>query len=46
VDVFFSRRIQGKEGEYLLEKQNAEQGLMPLVVDEENVYGYSAENRY
>lgn len=30
----------------MLEKQNAEQGLMPLVIDEENAYGYAAENRY
>lgn len=32
-------------GEDLLEKQNAEQGLMPVVVDEEAAYGYANENR-
>ncbi|MET0165958.1 MAG: Gfo/Idh/MocA family oxidoreductase, partial [Vicinamibacterales bacterium] len=29
--VFFSRRLQGKVDEDLIEKQNAEQGLMPIV---------------
>jgi predicted dehydrogenase len=44
--VFFSRRLQGPEGEDLVEKQNAEQGLMPLVGNEYAEYGYEAENRY
>lgn len=44
--VFMSRRIRGDCGEDLIEKQNAEQGLMPVVVDEEIAYGYSGENRY
>ncbi len=44
--LFFSRKVQGKAGEDLVEKQNAEVGLMPVVVDEEKVYGYEAENRH
>ncbi len=43
--LFFSRRIQGSEGEDLVEKQNAEQGLMPVVGDEAFEYGYEGENR-
>jgi predicted dehydrogenase len=43
--VFLSRRLQGLAGEDLLEKQNAEQGLMPLVGNEYAEYGYEAENR-
>ena len=30
----------------IVEKQNAEQGLMPVVADESGVYGYTAENRH
>ncbi len=43
--VFFSRRLQGEAAEDLLEKQNAEQGLMPVVGNESAEYGYEAENR-
>ncbi|MFN8059506.1 MAG: Gfo/Idh/MocA family oxidoreductase [Vicinamibacterales bacterium] len=43
--VFLSRRLQGMAGEDLLEKQNAEQGLMPLVGNESAEYGYEGENR-
>jgi predicted dehydrogenase len=43
--VFFSRRLQGRTGEDLVEKQNAEQGLMPLVNNEEAEYGYEGEDR-
>ncbi|HJU44332.1 MAG TPA: hypothetical protein VJ691_16015, partial [Vicinamibacterales bacterium] len=44
--VFFSRRLQEQqEGEDLLEKQNAEQGLMPVVGNEAAEYGYENENR-
>jgi predicted dehydrogenase len=43
--VFLSRRLQGLAGEDLLEKQNAEQGLMPLVGNESAEYGYEGENR-
>jgi predicted dehydrogenase len=44
--VFFSRRIQGAAGEDLVEKQNAEQGLMPLLGNEASEYGYEGENRH
>ena len=43
--VFLSRRLRGLAGEDLVEKQNAEQGLMPLVGNEYAEYGYEAENR-
>ncbi|MDH4043763.1 MAG: Gfo/Idh/MocA family oxidoreductase [Gemmatimonadota bacterium] len=44
--IFFSRAVQGRAGEDLVEKQNAEQGLMPVLSDEEAEYGYVAENRH
>lgn len=44
--VFFSREVKGDEGEDLVEKQNAEVGLMPVVPNEPSVYGYEAENRH
>ncbi len=44
--VFFSRRVQGPAGEDLVEKQNAEQGLMPIVGNESAEYGYEGENRF
>ena len=44
--LFFSRRVKGDAGEDLVEKQNAEQGLMPVVASEAVEYGYEAENRY
>ncbi|MDD8030550.1 MAG: Gfo/Idh/MocA family oxidoreductase [Acidobacteriota bacterium] len=44
--VFFSRRVKGKAGEDLVEKQNAEVGLMPVVSNEEHEYGYTAEDRH
>lgn len=43
--LFLSRRVQGEAGEDLVEKQNAEQGLMPLIGNEAAEYGYEAENR-
>jgi predicted dehydrogenase len=46
LSVFLSRRVSGREGEDLVEKQNAEQGLMPVVPDEPASYGYVAENRH
>lgn len=44
--VFMSRAVVGSEGEDLVEKQNAEQGLMPVLEDEASVYGYTDENRH
>ena len=44
--LFFSREVKGAAGEDLVEKQNAEQGLMPVVANEESDYGYEGENRY
>jgi len=44
--LFFSREVKGTAGEDLVEKQNAEQGLMPVVANEESDYGYEGENRY
>jgi predicted dehydrogenase len=44
--LFFSREVQGKSGEDLVEKQNAETGQMPVVANEAAVYGYEAEDRH
>jgi predicted dehydrogenase len=44
--VFFSRHVRGDRGEDFVEKQNADIGLMPVVSDEEAVYGYVAEDRH
>ena len=44
--VFFSRQVTGREGEDLVEKQNAEQGLSPVLASEPAYYGYEAENRH
>jgi predicted dehydrogenase len=44
--VFFSRRLKGEAGEDLVEKQNAEQGLMPVVGNEAVEYGYEGEDRH
>ena len=38
--------MQGDTGEDLVEKQNAETGVMPIVSDEEAEYGYVGENRH
>ncbi|MDO4716803.1 MAG: Gfo/Idh/MocA family oxidoreductase [Propionibacteriaceae bacterium] len=43
--MFISRELRQEEGEDLLEKQNAEQGLMPVVADEAATYGYTGENQ-
>ncbi|MGQ9578003.1 MAG: Gfo/Idh/MocA family protein [Candidatus Aminicenantales bacterium] len=44
--IFLSRKVKGEAGEDLVEKQNAEVGLMPVVAQEEVEYGYEAENRH
>ena len=46
LNLFFSRAVRGKEGEDLIEKQQAEIGLMPVVADEAVAYGYQAEDRH
>ena len=44
--VFLSREVAGGQGEDLVEKQNAEQGLMPVVENEADLYGYVGEDRH
>jgi predicted dehydrogenase len=44
--LFFSREVEGESGEDLVEKQNAEMGLMPVIADEAAAYGYTAEDRH
>jgi predicted dehydrogenase len=44
--VFFSREVRGAAGEDLVEKQNAEVGLMPVIGNEAATYGYEGENRH
>ncbi len=44
--LFFSRAVRGRSGEDLIEKQNAEIGLMPVVANEAAAYGYEAEDRH
>lgn len=46
LEAFFSRKVVGDSGEDMIEKQNAEQGVMPIVPDEASAYGYAAENRH
>ena len=46
LDLFFSRAVKGKAGEDIVEKQMAETGQMPVVVNEAIAYGYEAENRH
>ena len=46
LEVFFSREVEGEKGEDLVEKQAAEQGLMPVVPDETVTYGYRDENQH
>lgn len=44
--LFMSRNLEQSEGEDMIEKQNAEEGLMPLLSDESMSYGYTGENSY
>ena len=46
LELFFSREVTGKAGEDLVEKQNAEQGVMPVVPSEPLAYGYEGEDRH
>jgi len=44
--LFLSREVLGEAGEDLVEKQNAEQGLMPILGNEAAEYGYESQDRY
>jgi predicted dehydrogenase len=44
--LFLSRNVKGEAGEDMVEKQNAEQGLMPVLGNEAAEYGYESQNRY
>jgi predicted dehydrogenase len=44
--LFLSREVKGEAGEDLVEKQNAEQGLMPVLGNEAAEYGYESQDRY
>lgn len=46
LQLFFSREVKGRAGEDLVEKQNAEQGVMPVVPEEYGAYGYTNEDRH
>lgn len=46
LQLFFSREVKGKAGEDLVEKQNSEQGVMPVVPEEYGAYGYTNEDRH
>ena len=46
LELFFSRALDQREGEDLVEKQNAELGVMPVLANEAGVYGYEDENRH
>jgi predicted dehydrogenase len=46
LQLFFSREVKGRAGEDLVEKQNAEQGVMPVVPEEYLAYGYTNEDRH
>jgi predicted dehydrogenase len=44
--LFLSRKVKGDAGEDMVEKQNAEQGLMPVLGNEAAEYGYESQDRY
>jgi len=46
LNLFLSRAVSGPQGEGLVEKQNADQGLMPILEDEVATYGFVAEDRH
>ncbi len=46
LSIFLSRQVAGQTGEDMVEKQGAEQGLLPVLEDEAGTYGYIAEDRH
>lgn len=44
--MFFSRNVRIPPTEEFVEKQNADQGLMPVIPDEAVTYGYQNEDRH
>jgi predicted dehydrogenase len=46
LNIFFSRNVKIPPSEEFVEKQAAEQGLMPIVPNEAITYGYQDENRH
>ena len=46
LELFLSRATAQAAAEDLVEKQNAETGLMPIVPNESAAYGYEDENRH
>ena len=47
LELFFSRELsQETQGDDLVEKQNAESGVMPVLASEASSYGYEAEHRH
>ncbi|ACP36476.1 oxidoreductase domain protein [Sulfolobus islandicus Y.G.57.14] len=46
LSTFFSRNIKLPPSETFVEKQNADQGLMPIISDEAVTYGYQGEDRH
>ncbi|MEM2092631.1 MAG: gfo/Idh/MocA family oxidoreductase, partial [Candidatus Bathyarchaeia archaeon] len=46
LNVFFSRNVKIPPSEEFVEKQAAEQGLMPMIPNETIAYGYQDEDRY
>lgn len=45
VDVFYSSNVEDDDG-YVVEKQQAQQGEMPVIPDEVTTYGYLDQNRH
>ncbi|MEM2740333.1 MAG: gfo/Idh/MocA family oxidoreductase, partial [Candidatus Bathyarchaeia archaeon] len=46
LNVFFSRNVKIPPTEEFVEKQAAEQGLMPIIPNEAVTYGYQDEDRH
>ncbi|QGA55357.1 gfo/Idh/MocA family oxidoreductase [Sulfolobus sp. E5-1-F] len=46
LSTFFSRNVKLPPSETFVEKQNADQGLMPIIPDEAVTYGYQGEDRH